>query len=147
MPRVHFSTQRITCLAAAIALLAIGTAAATELYKWIDANGVVHYTDTPPPTSKGTAQHVHIDAVENSNAEATADAKPPANAKPAEKPESLPDTPENRKHLCDQAQSQIELLQSKFQVADASGQALDDKARAERVAQAQQAAASYCTGG
>lgn len=33
-----------------VALL-VATPAAAELYKWVDADGKVHYSDTPPPTS------------------------------------------------------------------------------------------------
>lgn len=33
-----------------VAALAVAPAGA-ELYKWVDADGNVHYTDTPPPTS------------------------------------------------------------------------------------------------
>ena len=33
----------------ALALLAHGPAAGAELYKWVDENGVVNYSNTPPP--------------------------------------------------------------------------------------------------
>jgi glutaredoxin len=34
---------------AALVLLACASGAMAQVYKWVDANGVVHYTDTPPP--------------------------------------------------------------------------------------------------
>ena len=33
----------------AFSLLAFALTAAAQLYRWTDANGKVHYTDTPPP--------------------------------------------------------------------------------------------------
>jgi glutaredoxin len=44
-------------LALIIALmLAIGPAAAGKLYKWVDKNGEVHYTDQPPPPEAKTTE-------------------------------------------------------------------------------------------
>jgi hypothetical protein len=37
----------------AMAMLAFNVGAA-DIYKWIDANGKVHYSNTPPPDVKGT---------------------------------------------------------------------------------------------
>lgn len=135
--------------AAFLALLACGAAGAAELYKWTDSKGVVHYSDTPPPKGSEAAQRLRLNGTESPKNESDDDkstAKPAADAnKPAEAtPATLPDTPENRKRLCEQAQVQVDMLQSKFQVADSSGKPLDDKTRAERTAQAKQAAASYC---
>jgi hypothetical protein len=40
----------ITCGLAALTLsLGLGSASATTLYRWVDAQGVVHYSDTPQP--------------------------------------------------------------------------------------------------
>jgi len=36
-------------LAALTLLIAAGSASATTLYRWVDAQGVVHYSDTPQP--------------------------------------------------------------------------------------------------
>jgi hypothetical protein len=37
------------CLGAALCCAAAGADAATTLYKWVDANGVTHYSDRPEP--------------------------------------------------------------------------------------------------
>ena len=151
MPRVRAVTLRLAELSAVAFFVSLtcGVAGAAELYKWTDGKGVVHYSDTPPPKGSEAAQRLHMNGTESTKAESAEDkstAKPEAEAnKPAETtPATLPDTPENRKRFCDQAQAQVELLQSKFQVADSSGKPLDDKTRAERTAQAKQAATSYC---
>jgi hypothetical protein len=38
-----------------IALLAIAAPAQAQLYKWVDKNGVLNYTDTPPADAKQNA--------------------------------------------------------------------------------------------
>jgi len=40
-----------------IMALATAPAAAGKLYKWVDQNGEVHYTDQPPPPEAKTAEH------------------------------------------------------------------------------------------
>ena len=40
-------------IVAAIAALSFNSTAA-DIYKWVDANGKVHYSNTPPPDVKGT---------------------------------------------------------------------------------------------
>lgn len=50
-------------LALACLLAAAGTAVADQVYRWVDKNGVVHYTQTPPPsTNAATAKTVDISA-------------------------------------------------------------------------------------
>ena len=41
-------------------LLAMGTAAHAEVYKWVDEDGTVHFTDTPPPQQQ--TEEVKIDS-------------------------------------------------------------------------------------
>ncbi len=45
-----------------VALLAALPVDAQAIYKWTDANGVVHYSDQPPPESAG-AERVNIKAI------------------------------------------------------------------------------------
>ena len=54
-------TQRLLALAC---LLAAGSAAvADQVYRWVDKNGVVHYTQTPPPgTDAPAAKSIDISA-------------------------------------------------------------------------------------
>ena len=37
-----------------IALVVLSLSAAADIFKWVDANGKVHYSNTPPPDVKGT---------------------------------------------------------------------------------------------
>jgi hypothetical protein len=48
----------ITCGLAALAMLVTaGSAVATTLYRWVDAQGVVHYSDTPQPGAQAVDVH------------------------------------------------------------------------------------------
>jgi subtilisin family serine protease len=144
-----------------IALLAACSAQAAEVYKWVDANGVMHYSDSPPPKDAQKVEKVRVGgglvaatdpAVAANPSEGEAGVPPDAQQKPKQPPQPPPavdDTPENRAKLCSTAQSNLELLQSKFPVTgtnagDGSQQMLDDKARQGRVAVEQQNVATYC---
>jgi len=39
-------------------LFASASAAATDMYKWKDANGVTHYSETPPPGQRAEARRM-----------------------------------------------------------------------------------------
>ncbi|MBS0515384.1 MAG: DUF4124 domain-containing protein [Proteobacteria bacterium] len=148
MSRVRVvSIRRASASFALAALLAGGFASATELYKWTDKNGVVHYSDTAPQDAD-SAQRVRLAGTEApvaDPAEKKPESAPADAAKPVEPaPTALPDTPENRKRLCEQSRAALDLLQSKFQVADSTGKPLDAKTRADRTAAASQSVASYC---
>lgn len=146
---MHRARAAAFCLAglsaALVALLACGTVVATELYKWTDDKGVVHYSDTPPPKGKDTRQKLRLTGTESPNPAAadtkTAD-KPAGNGSA---PVSLPDTPDNRKRACDQAHAALELLQGDAPLADsASGKPIEANDRAERLSAAQRTASMYC---
>lgn len=149
MPSVRAALPHLAATFALAAVLASGGAAAAELYKWTDSKGVVHYSDTPPPKGGEAPQRLRLNGTESPTkpdpaAEQKAAAETEAGKAAEATPTTLPDTPENRKRFCEQAQAQLDLLQSKFQVADSNGKPLDDKTRAERTAQAKQAATTYC---
>lgn len=51
-------TRKLTILLAAATLVLTAAAAFGGVYRWVDAKGVVHYSDTPPPTG---AEQLDID--------------------------------------------------------------------------------------
>jgi Domain of unknown function (DUF4124) len=130
-----------------------GAVFASDLYKWTDANGVVHFSDTPPPGPTGKSTKVRVDKGVTAGVDDSADAaKPPAAPATPATPAPAPpppviDSPENRARICDQARANIELLQSKFQVADSTGKPLDPTARQTLVDQAKASAAASCADG
>ena len=121
----------LTVLAAALALGAAPAAFAGEVYQWKDANGVTHYSQTPPPQGKFAARSIY-------HREQAAEGQP-VEAAPTES------------RQCITARGNIELLQSgtKLQLdSDGDGKAdkdLDDSARAEQLRIAQTVARVNCS--
>ena len=137
-----------------IALTLAGTAAQSdEVYKWTDANGIAHYTDQPPPQGtkfdrvKVGTDHVQPTADSAASAE-PAPAKPAATSGNAAAANA--DTPAQQlAKVCQQARSQLEVLQSNSPVSmdtkgDGTAVVLDEAARKAEIVKAQEAVASYC---
>jgi len=137
----------LTCAAASVC-----AADKQQVYKWIDANGVVHFSDSPPPTDTKNVQSLHLAggtttagapgaAADNSKEAATAT---PAAAAPGVVPANATDDAA----LCKQSRANLELLQGKTPVgiagADGKPQALDDTAREGQIATAKLAISRYC---
>ena len=127
-------TRALRTALLATAVLALGTAPAAfadELYQWKDANGVTHYSQTPPPQGKFAARSIY-------HREQAAEGQP-VEAAPTES------------RQCITARGNIELLQSgtKLQLdSDGDGKAdkdLDDSARAEQLRIAQTVARVNCS--
>jgi hypothetical protein len=69
------------CLGAVLWCAAVGALGATTLYKWVDANGVTHYSDRPEPG----AQRVTVAAAQTYKGQSAAAAEPRARqGRPAE---------------------------------------------------------------
>jgi Domain of unknown function (DUF4124) len=133
--------------------VATAFAAQSQVYKWTDAQGVVHYSDAPPPTTQANVQQVRVsggdrphavegDATPDAPAAKPADPTPPDATAQAATPETSHDKD------CANARSNLELLQSKFQVSvagsDGKAVALDDKARQAQIADMNAQIATFC---
>lgn len=101
-------------------LLLAAAASAGELYQWKDANGITHYSQTPPPSGSYTAR-----------TESGRDVAPASAAAAAEKPAESPQ--------CTTARSNIALLEGQTPVQqdlDGDGEpdrTLDDTDRANQL--------------
>jgi hypothetical protein len=134
--------------------VAAAFAAQSQVYKWTDAQGVVHYSDAPPPTAQANVQQVRISGGDrphavDADAAADASAAKPADAAPPETTVAQAAPPANSHDKdCANARSNLELLQSKFQVSvtgsDGKAVALDDKARQAQIADMNAQIATYC---
>ena len=153
MSRAFAARSRLALLpsVAILTLIAGHAVTAAELYKWTDSKGVVHYSDTPPPKDQQVAERLRIARKENS------ETGPGGDTKLADKVDADPTKPgqtvqgaasvpqENRKQLCNQARSTLDVLHGQTDVADAvTGKPLDEKERASRTANAQFVMNSYC---
>lgn len=135
-----------------VLVLASVPAAAADVYKWIDAGGVVHYSDTEP-TPELKAQRLHLAGMSTSDVKAGAtDPSDPANA-PAGPDNAREGTQvssvQSAERRCSDARNNLEVLQSKFAVGfDAQGngkpEVLDDQGRQLQIARAQTTIATYC---
>jgi glutaredoxin len=47
-----------------LALLALPLTAASDIYRWTDAQGKVHYSDSPPPEAKAKQIKIKINSIE-----------------------------------------------------------------------------------
>jgi hypothetical protein len=144
MPRANAVPSRcIRWLPLALATL-FAQAEATELYRWTDANGVIHYSDTPP-RGQTNARRMRVAGAENTEPATQVPSTGSAPVDPNLPAREAIDAQENRKQNCDKARSTLELLQGKSELADAaSGKPLDATARAERTVAVQQNVAIYC---
>jgi Domain of unknown function (DUF4124) len=129
-------------------------ATAADVYKWIDAGGVVHYSDTrPAPGVKAELLHLTLTTATSEPAAAGADAATAQSAGAARKAKStapqLASSVMNAQKRCDQARQSLGLLQGDGPVGiDTQGngkpQPLDARARQARIASARSVIATYC---
>ena len=128
-----------------------GFASAQQIYKWKDANGVTHFSQTPP------ASGMHYTKMHLDNAPDVSSNPPspsPNNGQPASSAPSQaaaggsqPDTPSNRASLCKQLTSNIALLKSQQPVVTGSGASqavMSDNAREQQLATARAQQTQYC---
>jgi hypothetical protein len=131
----------------ALALLLMAPLASAQVYKWKDASGTVHYSETPPPSSAIKFKEVKpTTEVPPTPAASTA---APAAAPVAQQPTTttVADTPENRAKLCTSLQTNLAALQGAAPVVMQQGgkqTALDDSARKQQAAAAQAQYQQYC---
>lgn len=127
------------------------SAHAADVYKWVDAGGVVHYSDTEP-AGDVKAEHLHLTgtaAAASSAAPASAaddDATKPPDGAVDKTLASVAQSPEKR---CATARANLEVLQGNYPVGlDTGGngkaQVLDDAARKAQITMAQTVIATYC---
>jgi glutaredoxin len=64
-----------------LALLALPLAATAEIYRWTDAQGKVHYSDSPPPEAKAKQVKIRINSIDGPAVVSTLKDAPAAKAK------------------------------------------------------------------
>jgi len=136
----------------AAALLLVAPLAAAQAYKWTDANGTVHYSDSPPPqgtqykkvTTSGTVEPLAPPAATNHGPSEVA--KSNNNTQPGA---SMADTPENRTKFCASLKSNLEALKSSGPVLMNEGgqqKVVGDDQRKQQQATAEAQYQQYCSG-
>jgi DNA polymerase III gamma/tau subunit len=98
-------------LSLAVALLLIAPLACAQVFKWTDAHGTVHYSQTPPPSGTKYSRVTVTGTVEPVAQSNTApSAEPASQDTPAPAGQTLPDTPDNRAKLCASLKSNLSAL-------------------------------------
>ncbi|MBS0569401.1 MAG: DUF4124 domain-containing protein [Proteobacteria bacterium] len=122
-----------------------------QVYKWTDAAGVVHFSDSPPPKDAKDVQLMRVSSTDRPrNVEVTGNSEP--GSKPAEDASggnaAAADPKDARAKECATARNNLDLLQSKMPVSvtgpDGKALPLDDKARAAQIAAANANIELYC---
>lgn len=131
-------------------LLLIAGAASAQVYKWTDASGTVHYSESAPPAGTRFTR-IHT----SGNADPVA--PPPADESPAlpatastdnEAKKPMADTPENRTRLCGSLETNLAALKTTGPVVvmDQTGtpRKLDDEQRQQQLQVTQTQYQQYC---
>lgn len=137
-----------------IALLGtVAAAQAADAYRWVDANGVVHYSDAPPPP-EAKAELVHLRGTGSSTGAAVAIADDGAaaddsgDAAAKKPPGTLASTAQSAEKRCADARANLEVLQRSGPVGINTGngkpQPLSDNERQRQISGAQTIIATYC---
>jgi hypothetical protein len=129
----------------ALTLLLIAPLVSAQVYKWKDASGTVHYSQTPPVEGTKFKEMKPSTVVDETPAAAPTVAK--TEATPAPTTTTVADTPENRSKLCTSLQTNLAALNSSGAVVMQQGgkqTALDDSQRKQQAAAAQTQYQQYC---
>ena len=132
-----------------VVLLLLAPLAFAQVYKWTDAGGTVHYSETPPATgtnykqirTSGSAEPLAAPTAPAADTAKADRETPPAPAKP------VADTPENRARLCESLKTNLDALQGSTPVVmqqEGKPVALDDDQRKAQLTAAQAQYRQYC---
>lgn len=134
----------------AVALLLIAPMAIAQVYKWTDAHGTVHYSESPPPHGQHYKQ-ITLTGSAEPIAQPSSPAPESANPDTAGAATSQPvaDTPENRTKLCTSLKANLSTLKGSGPVViEENGQqkVLNDAQRKQQIATATSQYQQYCAG-
>jgi len=156
MPHVAIGRTMKTCVRLAGLLLACaGLSAAAAVYKWVDAKGVTHYSETPPPDVKSSTVDLMPSAGPGANApDPWRDRDLDARKQRIEKSQAedlakaANGGPAARKERCLDARRQLDILAPGRPVYEVNAKGervyLDDNTRDGRLAEFKKRSETYC---
>ena len=107
----------------ALVLLLVAPLVSAQVYKWVDAKGTTHFSETPPPAGTKYSQ-VNVaasdtDAASSSSASTPATPSAPGTSSDSgDQNQTMADTPENRAKLCVQLRGSINTLSGSAPVVE-----------------------------
>jgi hypothetical protein len=141
-------------LSIALALLLVAPLVSAQVYKWTDAHGTTHYSETPPPTGTKYSQ-VTVTGTEVPASSGSSAAAAPATASTSggssqggNNSQPVADTPENRAKMCTSLKANITTLQGGAPVVMQNGggqpQVLNADQRKQQLDASQSEYQQYC---
>lgn len=127
-----------------IALVFAAPVAAAQVYKWVDEDGVTHYTQQPPPG--GEAQVIDPNVAQPTSAAPTASGEDTAGGDAGESSGDDGDS-QSMAEFCNQLRDEAQLLASDRPVKVQSGDSVTDltgEARQQRLASTRSQIEQYC---
>ena len=129
-----------------------------EIYKWTDASGAVHYTQTPPPDlskAKDIAEDISLStgkAKHTEKTEATAKSEEENNDKPKDELDQAKDegakNEDKHRQFCDQQKSSLKQLLAnpviRWRSTENEEKILSAKERAEKIAEMEKNVKELC---
>lgn len=110
MPRRRVRGQLLACL---MAMAAIGSASAQNIYKWKDSSGTVHYSEQPPANGQATKMRVSGDQPEKPESAVQAMTDLARGQGDVDRADAA-----QRRHLCDVARSNLKALDGQAMVVE-----------------------------
>lgn len=129
-----------------VLLAASVPAAAATMYSWTDANGVRHFSDTPPPTNSIKAQKLKVTGGSGARVEAEQEGEAAKGSGPA-LAAAAGYSPEDIVRNCETARSNLSALEARKPTMDADGNPPDPEAvkiRQSSIERAQQQIQLFC---
>ncbi|MFP5357460.1 MAG: DUF4124 domain-containing protein [Gammaproteobacteria bacterium] len=136
-------------------LLCCAAAQATEIYRWVDASGQVHYGQVPPPGQRAERMPAHGAGVADEDGaqrlQSYAEQLQAARERKAAEQGQAAETRQQAQARCEQARAELEKLEqrppSRIRIEDAQGgiTRMTEAEHERRKTQAQQTIAEHCT--
>lgn len=138
--------RRTLLLVALLGLAVISPAQAVSLYKWVDENGHVHYSQTPPDKSAAKSEQIQV---KDTNPYQTEQDKAAARKSDENKPtttDAAAQVVETRKKNCEIARQNLQTFQNSDRVQQPDGTVitLSEEMRASKIKEAQAMINAYC---
>lgn len=144
-------------LSIALALLLVAPLACAQVYKWTDAHGTVHYSESPPPTgtkysqvsiSTGSSAPASDNATPASTSTSSSNSNDSSQSGNTAQQGNVADTPENRAKLCTSLKANITTLQGSGPVVmtgtGGQQQLLNQDQRKQQLDASQSQYSQYC---
>lgn len=140
----------------ALVLLLVAPLACAQVYKWTDAHGTTHYSETPPPagtkysqiTVTGTDTPAAAPTNTNTDTSGSSGNDTSSTGAGGRAAPPMADTPENRAKLCTSLKANIATLQGSgpvvMQGAGGKQQLLNADQRKQQLSAAQAQYGQYC---